>query len=295
MIFSCIIPVSNKDRDSQFYKDLVYSIYAQNFDQKEIEILAMGEEHGDSEQAKAAGIRNANGDICVMLCADNYLVDNSLFNKVNELFKAEEDIQAIFPCLYHYHPQDNSLNRYFSLIGGNDPICYYLGKNDRFPHVNSIFKKSSYPPSFGCNGFFYRKKAIQKTNLDNYYPMDNALEVDGDFAGILSDGVWHRTSENLITFLKKRYRYAKDLYCDRTNRRWKMVDTLEDRLRLCWFVISTLTVIPALSISIRGYSKIKDPAFFWHWPVCFGFLITYGLLAFRNLFRYGTLFQCPQN
>ena len=60
--------------------------------------------------------------------------------------------------------------------------------------------------------------------------------------------IWHRTSDNLISFLIRRYKYAKTLYCERTDRRWKMIDTQQDKLRLIWFVFSVITVIPCLII-----------------------------------------------
>ena len=103
--------------------------------------------------------------------------------------------------------------------------------------------------------------------------------------------IWHRTSSNLIPFLIKRYKYARDLYSDRNDRRWKMVGTREDKWRLFAFVLATVTIAEPLYVSIRGFIKVRDFAWFWHWPVCMGFLITYTILAIRNLFKYGRLFQ----
>jgi len=288
IIFSCVIPASAKDAESQNLKDLIASIKAQDFPQDKIEILVITE--GDSESAKGIGIKRAKGEIIGMFCADNEITSKALFRIVyNDLILNGNS--ATYPIRYAYKKEDNSINRYFSLIGGNDPICYYLGKNDRLPHVNSLAKYSDYPPSFGCNGFFYRAELIKKTDLDNYYPMDNAMEVPGKFCAIDSDSIWHRTSDNLITFLKKRYKYARDLYSDRTDRRWKIVDTTADCWRLAFFIFCTITVVPCLFTSLRGFKRVHDIAWFWHWPVCFGFLITYSILAFRNLFKYGRFFQ----
>lgn len=293
MIFSCVIPASSKDAESQNLKDLIASIKAQDFPQDQIEILVITE--GDSESAKAIGIRRAKGEICAMFCADNLITDKNLFSRVYQALIGDS-YSAAYTERYHYWNEDNSLNRYFSLIGGNDPICYYLGKNDRKPHVKSLERTSNYEPSYGCNGFFYRSELIKATDLDHYYPMDNAIQVPGEFLALDSDAIWHRTSDNLISFLKKRYKYARDLYSDRKDRRWKMVDTSSDKFRLLVFIFSTILVIPALAVSIRGFLKIKDPAWAWHWPVCAGFLITYSILAFRNLFKYGNFFQvrCQQ-
>lgn len=289
MIFSCIVPCSQKDLRSQKYQDLIHSIKTQDFPQDQIEILTITE--GDSESAKGMGIKQAKGEICAMFCADNMIMSSYFFSAIHGFFKQSPHISALYPEKYYWKHDDNSLNRYFSLIGGNDPICYYLGKNDRFPHCEELTRSSSYQPSYGCNGFFYRSEAIKATDLDNYYPMDNALEIKGKIHAMSLDDIWHRTSDNLITFLNKRYKYAKELYSERTNRRWKMIDTDEDIRNLIWFVISVLTIIPCLLISFRGWLKIKDWAWWLHWPVCFGFLITYGMLAFRNLLIFGNFFQ----
>lgn len=304
MIFSCVIPA--KDPNDPKLKDLLASIRAQDFPQDQIETIVVTE--GDSEQAKAIGIRQAKGEICAMFCADNYITSPLLFRKIYYWFGCEHrncrGSNPVGVYLKHYDvlPNDNSLNRYFSLIGVNDPITFYLGKADRSPAYdndkNEILTEQSFEksiPSFGDNGFFINAARFKTTNLDHYYPMDNCEDLRrmgwSHYRRLNGGGIWHRTSDNLLSFLIKRYKYARDLYCDRTDRRWRMVETNDDIRRLCWFGLACVLVIPCLLISIRGFSKIKDPAWFWHWPVCFGFLITYSILAIRNLFTHGVLFQ----
>ena len=288
LLVSCVIPCKDPKTDP-YLQDLIDSIKNQKYPEDKVEILVISE--GDSEQAKAIGIRRAKGDIIGMFCSDNYITDSMLFGTVDCIMRGNEKLSAVYPVRYFRKEDDNSLNRYFALIGGNDPICYYLGKNDRWPHVDSLRKRSTYQPSYGCNGFFYRASDIKATNLDHYYPMDNALEVKGKIASVGLDSIWHRTSDNLISFLKKRYRYARDLYCDRNDRRWKMLETKEDYWRLFGYILCTVSVIPCLLTSARGFIRIRDMAWFWHWPVSVGFLITYSILAFRNLFKHGNLFQ----
>ena len=75
ILISCIIPA--KSLDDPNLKDLVDSIRAQDFPQDQIETIVVTE--GDSEQAKAIGIRKARGEICAMFCADNVLVNNYIF------------------------------------------------------------------------------------------------------------------------------------------------------------------------------------------------------------------------
>ena len=118
--------------------------------------------------------------------------------------------------------------------------------------------------------------------------MDNAEDLRSQglyvYERINTGDIWHRTSDNLFTFLLKRYRYARDLYCDRSDRRWKMLDTREDYLRLAGFILATLTIIQPVMVSIRGFSKVRDAAWFWHIGVCWGFLITYAILTVRTCF-----------
>ena len=291
IIFSCIIPASKKDSESQNLKDLIASIKAQDFPQDKIEILVITE--GDSEQAKAIGIRRAKGEICAMFCADNVVVYDSVFRWIYTLFSKHE-ITGIYTKWYARNSKDNSLNRYFSLIGCNDPLSFYLGKADRKPHyegddetVLEMVQFKDSVPSLGDNGFFYLRRHLLEANLDDYYPMDCAEDLRRKGRNIYirwANGViWHRTTNgNLIEFLIRRYRYAKELYCQRADRRWRMLDTREDYLRLGFFILATLTVIQPIMVSIRGFLKVRDWAWAWHYPVCLGFLITYGVLALRT-------------
>lgn len=301
IIFSCVIPCSQSDLKSQKLQDLIASIKAQDFPQDQIEILVITE--GDSESAKAIGIRRAQGEICAMFCADNMILTSKyLFESVKNSFEKYTNLVSVYSKFYEYKKEDNSLNRYFSLIGNNDPICFYLGKCDRRPYYEyepdetfQLFSFQGSIPSLGDNGFFTRRSFLMEADLDHYYPMDVYVDIQKKrlLACIrFNDAfVWHRTSDNLFTFLRKRYRYAKELYSDRSDRRWKMVDTKEDYSRLGLFVIFTLSIIPCLIVSLRGFIKVRDRAWFWHWPVCLGFLITYGVLACRNILLSRSLFQ----
>lgn len=291
MIFSCIIPA--RDVEDPKLKALLTSIRNQDFPQEQIETIVVTE--GDSEQAKAIGIRQSKGSICAMFCADNYITNKSLFAFVLKVFNSYK-YTGVYSKFYHYEKSDNSLNRYFSLIGNNDPIAFYLGKADRRPWyendpdelVTSMDFKGRLP-SLGDNGFFYRREAIIGSDLFHYYPMDNAVDLqaagESSYLRYNCAMIWHRTSENLIPFLIKRYKYARDLYSDRNDRRWKMLDTGEDYWKLAGFILATLSIVGTLSLSIRGFLKVRDWAWFWHPIVCFGFLITYTILAVRNCLR----------
>lgn len=263
--------------------ELIRSIRIQDFPQDQIEIIIVSE--GDSESAKSIGIQKATGTFCCMLCADNYFTDTTLFSKVIKHFIIA-DIDGVYERHYAYVKSDNSLNRYFSLIGCNDPVPFYLGKCDREPWIEGIYKRYGIP-SYGCNGFFVRRKRFKDTDLDHYYPMDAHVDMINSKRSmqyhVLEQGtIWHRTTNgNLLEFLARRYRYAKLLYCDRNDRRWRMVDSKEDFKRLALFIFLSITIIQPMLISIKGFRETKDRAWFWHAPVCLSFTIMYGILTCR--------------
>jgi len=290
MRFSCCIPA--KDEYDPKLVELIASIRGQTFPQNEIQIII--ETTGDSESAKSTAIKKATGDILCMLCADNLFVYNDTFAIVDEIFKSFKGAVGVYSRHYHYNEHDNSLNRYFSLMGVNDPVPYYLGKADRLPWYKSdkdiaieFLQFKDKIPSLGDNGFFIKRDAFLKSDLEHYYPMDNCQDIFNkgfcNYIRLNNDYLWHRTSDNLISFLIKRYKYARDLYCDRKDRRWKMLDTNQDLWRLLRFVFSSTAMFPHFVTSIKGFKNVNDFAWFWHPIVCLGFTVTYGILTCRNL------------
>jgi hypothetical protein len=293
---SCIIPV--KDESDQKLQDLIVSIRTQEYPQDRIEIIPVTE--GDSEEAKGIGIRKARGKICAMFCTDNLLVDRHEFASIKSVFDHMPMAAGVYTKYYFRIGNDNSLNRYFSLMGNNDPVIWFLGKADRRPHYEytpnqcmTVMDCKDKIPSFGDNGFYFRRDAVASSDTQRYYPMDVCVDMIKagwtTFVRVDSTGVLHKTTDgNLFNFLKKRYVYARDLYCYRYDRRWKAVETGADYWKLALFVLATITVVPTLCVSLRGYAVVKDKAWFWHWPVCVGFLITYGALACRNIVKNRT-------
>ena len=192
---------------------------------------------------------------------------------------------SAYPERYSYFENDNALNRYFALIGGNDPLSYYIGKNDKASYLEVVLRNKNL--THGDNGFFIRKELIEATNLNNYFHIDNAYEADVIPRPISLD-IWHKTGGNIFSFFKKRYRYGLE-HAFNKNRRWHLVDFSkpQDIWRLIWFISCTLMIIEPLILSFRGYLKIKDKAWFLHLPVCFLTLVTYFVLVLhiglRNL------------
>jgi len=272
MLLSLVIPA--KDKNDPKLAELLASIDRQDFPKDQLEVLVITE--GTSESAKAIGIRRAKGEVIGILASDNELMwESDLFHYYS---RAMAD-GASHPGFYSTNKRDDVLNRYFALIGGNDPLSFYMGKNDRFPHYCQSLPRFTNGRTVGDNGFFVKKSLIEKTDLDNYYHIDNANEI---ISSITPEPlpIRHNTGGNIFTFFNKRYRYGLQ-HAFNKNRRWHLVDFRkpQDIRRFIWFVLATLTLIEPLSISFRGYRKIRDIAWFIHPVACIFTLVTYTFLV----------------
>ena len=138
--------------------------------------------------------------------------------------------------------------------------------------------------TFGDNGFFIRKDVILKSDMEHYYHIDNIYDIrkEGLFVAT-NHSIFHRTGGNIFKFFVKRFKYADKFATP--YRRWHMVETRQDYLRLLWFIFCTITLIQPLYLSFKGYRVIKDNAWFLHPIVCWFTLITYGLWVVKRLIK----------
>lgn len=290
------IIVTAKDSKSKQLKRFLESVEKQDYlGEKEVIVVT----EGNSESAKAIGLRRAKGEIVAIFASDNELVDPQFISKCMEPLEVEKYITGSYPIRYYHTKKDNLLNRYFALVGVNDPVPLYLWKNDRksygrnhlYGYDCSNIDKRKYMvakffvqdmPTLGDNGFFIRRDALLKADIDHYYHIDVCYDLiklgcGSDYA-VVDTSIWHHTGGNIVRFFLKRFKYA-DKFMD--NRRWKMIER-SDWLGMVWFIVSTITIAPCVILSFQGYKKVKDIAWFLHYPVCLGSLITYFLLFMKR-------------
>jgi uncharacterized membrane protein len=281
--------ITAKDLNDQKLKDLQFSLTQQTYQDFETIIVT----EGDSENAKAIGLKKAKGDIIGIFASDNYLDDVNFLNKAMHCF--QHPIHCAYPVRYSYVKYDNILNRYFALIGGNDVIPLYLKRNDKFPYwinipqnegivadVVDIFRVRT----LGDNGFFVRKDILLQADIEHYYHIDvcqDLFNLGYKKHALIRTSIWHRTGGNFFKFFAKRFKYADKF--NTPHRRWHMVETRKDYANLLWFIFCTLTVIQPLYLSVKGYRVIKDKAWFLHYPVCLMTLIVYTLWTLKRLIK----------
>lgn len=262
----------------------------------------------NQEARRATGVFESRNDICVFIDSDNYITSKSwLENMVAPLIK-NKDIVASQTLRYSAPKDATLLNRYFGLLGGADPVAYYLGKNDRlswaFDKWNLLGKvieenerylivrfDSQNLPTVGGNGIVFRRSILLKSNWEdreNFFHTDVFVDIAKlgftKFA-IVKNEIFHNTADDIGTFLKKRKKYMEFHYRKLHKKRRYLVfdfNKYTDVIKLLLFIFYTLTIIEPLIEAIRGYLKKKDFAWFLHPVMCWGILIVYFESAIYN-------------
>ena len=188
MIFpsiSFVIPTISFD---ERLKKCISSLLEQNYDKNKIEIIIShgGEEiinhnynednikikylgfNENPEARKYAGSIYASNDLICFIDSDNLPSSSNWINNHVRPFE-NNDVLASYSQHYGFDKKSSTADRYFSLIGGNDPFVYYLKKNDRVEYLSknipcglnlhnennySICSLSNNPPVIGANGFY---------------------------------------------------------------------------------------------------------------------------------------------
>lgn len=250
----------------------------------------------DSESAKAVGLKATKADVYCDMAADNYLPERDFIKKLMKPIN-QGDTDASYPERYYYDKNDSLLNRYFALMGVNDPVALYLGKQDRTGYLTNWtnltnlyeiveFEKENMP-TLGANGFFIKRELLLKADIKNFYHIDVIYDLikkyDSLKFAVVKTSIGHDTGENLWGFLKKRRRYFENLYLKNyEKRRYHLYDPKRDFWKLVKFIIFSLTFVQPTFLSLKGYLIIRDRAWFLHPVICFLTVFNYGFSYYRH-------------
>ncbi|OGC57215.1 hypothetical protein A3H26_02125 [candidate division WWE3 bacterium RIFCSPLOWO2_12_FULL_36_10] len=259
----------------------------------------------NQEARKAIGLEKASNEIVGYIDSDNILPNKNYISEMITPFNVIPDLVGTETWRYGIDRDFNVYNRYFALLGVNDAVAYYLGKADKIPWFENTWKrgkilsdKKNYTvvefseknlPTVGANGFFIRRELLIKSKCkpDEFFHIDVVYDLLGlgytKFAMVKNE-IYHDTASTIFKLAARRKKYFVN-YGTKFSRRYILFDkkNKSDILSLLMFVFYTMTVIQPLLLSIRGYIKKRDVAWFLHPVVCWVFLWAYGSAVLKKI------------
>ncbi len=263
------------------------------------------ENTGNPDMAKAISLSKAKNDLILHLDDDNILPTQNWLTTMVKHFEDEPEATACYTWRYRHQLNDLPLNRYFALIGANDPLAYFLGRADRQDYLPPLDEyklagqstdKGEYylvkfhpdnVPTLGANGFLIKRKLLQRvTNPKCYYHIDDNLRLVKKGYNqyvVVKNDIFHSSGEKFWHYFKKRARYLSIVHLDKLPEREYFTFNLKtDKLNLVLFALYSNTFIFPIIQSIRGFLAVPDPAWFFHPLVCFGIFWVYTFTVIKN-------------
>ncbi len=252
-----------------------------------------------AEAGKAVGVKSANNEIVAFIDSDNILPFPNWLKEMITPFK-DKTISGSEPLYYSYRSSDPYITKYCALMGMNDIVCFFLGNYDRYNYVTDKWTELNVKtldvgnyleveinekniPTMGANGFFIRLELIKKVDFDPYF-----FDIDVIYQLVNSGfnkyakvkiGIVHLYSESVKIYLKKTRRRIGDfIYYEKFDIRkypWKQLN----KKGILKFILHTLLVVPLMITASKGYRKVPDKAWYYHFIACWLTLITYGTIT----------------
>lgn len=255
----------------------------------------------EAEYNKGVAVSHAKNEILLLIDHDNILPHKNWLKNMVLPFMENSEITGVEVLRFTHNPKDNILDRYFALIGGVDPVPYYLGKDARlswaFENYNLLGKSRdmgkyflvefSLPriPTLGANGAMLRRDLLKHTvqGPENFFHIDinyDLIKKGYNKYAFVKDDIIHYKKTKIVWFIKFMARRRKIMeiqyFESLKRRRYAVFVSSTDRIGIIKFVIYSATFIKPLIDSLRGYLKVRDLAWFLHPFVCFSFLLVYG-------------------
>lgn len=275
---------------------------AKNFNAK---IINVPEDKQNAEYNKGVAVNNANNTMLVMIDHDNVLPHkNWLKNMIRPLLE-DEKIFGSGVLQFHYDKNMSLIDRYSALLGGTDPVPFFLNKSAHQSYLYSKFhlkgklvkEEKDYfrvkldpnnLPALGGNGSVLKRKLLKyaKSSPDYFFHIDIHVDLAKkgyiDYA-FVKDTIIHLTGNSFLPFLRRRrYFIEKYHFEDQSRRRYSVYNSEKDKRALLGFIFYASTLVLPIIDSIKGYIKVKDIAWFIHPVMCLGILGVYGITTINE-------------
>ncbi|MBI5358419.1 glycosyltransferase family 2 protein [Candidatus Amesbacteria bacterium] len=251
----------------------------------------------NQEGRRLLGFNKSKFDYICILDSDNYLDQDDWVSQMTRPLDNNPELIASYTKYYHYDLTQTLFNRYLALIGGTDPVVYYMGKADRQPWVDTSlnqveilkFDKSNFP-TLGSNGTIIRKSMINLKSLtpESFFHTDilyDLLDEGKNTYARVNTKLLHDTGSTFVEQIIRRYKYMNLHHLKMlAQRRYKIFDSQKssDWMKLLNFIFITLTLVIPTIDAIKGYFKTRDFVWFLHPVYCFIYLFSYGYAVIKH-------------
>ncbi len=252
--------------------------------------------------AKDQGVSKSKGEVIIFLDHDNILTDKNWIKNILEPFN-DSSVMAS-QSLTSPRKKDTNFLKYVNSLGVEDPfatpyslVAQIVLNESKFKSVGNyyIFDLSEDNVLFfGANGCAFRKSVFKKIKG---YTRD--VDVSASMASknmrvavSKKSKVYHKTSNNMLSFLKKKgtyfYRFMDKEYASKKFQ-WSKVGSPPSTLRFFLMVLTNLTfIIPFLSVA---HKMVNSRQFFWILHPFYVFFLTliYGFITLskiKNFVKY---------
>lgn len=280
---------------------------------EELGAIAIDGGYSDNPEARRhVGVLKAKHDIIVVIDTDNILPYESWLKDMARPLADDSEIVGCFTKWYGYDQNTAGLDQYYALVGGNDTVAFYLGKNDRVPYLldklpggaRHVVDRGGYEvvefeadrlPVVGSNGFFVRRDALIALNYQDpneYLHIDVNVDIIQKLGrkryAIVKTTMVHLTGETLQKNVNKRINYMKTHFVGLSEiRRYKVFDSSKKRdvFRLLLTVLFTFTFVEPLIRAIQGYIRTGNRYWFYHPVVAFVMSGAYAVSFIRKVIK----------
>jgi len=247
--------------------------------------------YSDNQEARRLiGVNKSTGEIIAFIDADNYMENKDWISEMMQPFN-NNIVGCSFTKWYGLSANISYTDNYYALLGGNDPVAYYLGKHDRVAFGNKIlpygailqktekniefvsFNKDKLP-TLGSNGFLIRKKLITAACIsdpEKFYHIDIHVDIlssnpEIQYA-IVENNIVHETGGTIINNTIKRVKY-KLIHHDKLNhkRRYAVFNKNDifEIIKLIYIIFIAITLIEPMFRSLLGYYRTRRFEWFIH-------------------------------
>lgn len=257
------------------------------------------------------GIKMAKGKLILIMESDNFLDSPYWMDRMVEPFRFSKNVFFTFSQYNSYEKDMPATTRYCALFGVTDPTLYFLQKSEKTPLTQKKYDKGTILkekphfyvvkftpknlPALGDNGHLFLKSAIDKVNKDprRYAHTDAVHELVAmghDTFGVVKNSIVHLSKASLIRFVTRKIEVKHKFYDDMREKRTYLIfdwHSSKDWMNLFFYIFASFTFVIPLYQSIKGYSKIRDSAWFLHPILCFMMVVGYSFaeldFQIRNL------------